>query len=176
MRLSILVMLGLLCCLRTAAAQAADDGDGEARTHFEAAQAHFETGSYEDAIREFEAAYRLSKRAALLYNVYLCHERLGNLDAAIDHLARYLELDPETANAASLRIRLEKLRARAAAREPDDPSTSRIGRIRIALPREAPAVRAPPPAPPSPHAAGPSTTARRPRSARSRRYPARRPP
>jgi len=116
MRPSILGMLWLLWSLGFAAhARAEDSTDDQARTHFEAAQTHFETGSYEDAIREFEAAYRLSGRSALLYNVYLCQERLGNLEAAIDYLARYLEADPETSNASALRLRLEKLRARAAA-------------------------------------------------------------
>jgi tetratricopeptide (TPR) repeat protein len=126
MRTSTLGLLWLLSFLLVAVAEAhAADIDDQARTHFEAAQSHFETGSYEDAIREFEAAYRLSGRVALLYNVYLCHERLGNLEAAIDYLARYLEADPETSNAAALRSRLEKLRARAAVaheqREPETP-------------------------------------------------------
>src|SRR5262245_37286874 len=129
MRPSTLILLGFLWSLAHAAAaqaQPVEWSDDEARTHFEAAQSHFETGSYEDAIREFDSAYRLSGRAALLYNLYLCHERLGNLEAAIDHLSRYLDADPSTSNAAALRIRLEKLKARAAAAraedEPDQPA------------------------------------------------------
>ncbi|MFO0681348.1 MAG: tetratricopeptide repeat protein [Sandaracinus sp.] len=89
---------------RTAHAQEASATDTEARLHFEAARSHFERGAYEEALREFQAAYELSHRADLLYNLYLCAERIGELDQAIDYLDRYLH---EGAPAADLRTQLE---------------------------------------------------------------------
>ena len=114
MRTWMVFLWPLLLLVFAAEVQADDAGDDLARAHFEVAQAHFDSGAYEDALREFSEAYRLSGRAKLLYNLYLCHERLGDLNAAIDHLARYLDADPDAANAAALRARLEHLRRRAA--------------------------------------------------------------
>jgi tetratricopeptide (TPR) repeat protein len=118
-----LLLVFALCLAVSARAQADDSLDDRARSHFEAAEAHFDTGAYEDAIREFEEAHRLSGRAQLLYNLYLCHERLGDLNAASDHLARYLDADPEAPNAAALGLRLANLRRRAAAEPRQEPGT-----------------------------------------------------
>jgi tetratricopeptide (TPR) repeat protein len=124
--LRILSLLAMLSAA-TSGARADEAADDLARTHFEAAQAHFETGAYEDAIGEFSEAHRLSGRPALLYNIYLCHERLGDLDAAVENLARFLEADPDTANAAALKARLANLRRRAASaragQDPEPPQT-----------------------------------------------------
>jgi tetratricopeptide (TPR) repeat protein len=107
--------------------------DLEARTHFEAARLHFERGAYEEAQREFQAAYDLSHRAELLYNLYLTAERLADYDMAIGYLEHYLaEGTPDAERRASLEPRLENLRARrdrhATSDEPDvttpDPVTA----------------------------------------------------
>jgi tetratricopeptide (TPR) repeat protein len=93
--------------------------EGEAQAHFAAARNHFERGHYEEALVEFEAAYELSGRPALLYNLYLTHERLGRLEEAADHLERYLAHAGERrelleARLESIRERLEEQRRRAA--------------------------------------------------------------
>lgn len=96
----------------------ARDGDETARLHFEAGRAHYETGAYESALREFEAAYRLSGRAALLYNLYLAFERMAELGDAVDYLERYLaEGSPPPARRAQLDQRLTRLRERLARTE-----------------------------------------------------------
>lgn len=87
--------------------------DVEARTHFEAARLHFERGAYEEAQREFQAAYDLSHRAELLYNLFLTAERLADYDMAIGYLEHYLaEGSPDAERRATLEPRLENLRAR----------------------------------------------------------------
>jgi tetratricopeptide (TPR) repeat protein len=87
--------------------------DAAARAHFEAARLHYDRGAYEEAQREFQAAYDLSHRAELLYNLYLTTERLGDIDTAITHLERYLrEGSPDAERRAQLGPRLENLRAR----------------------------------------------------------------
>jgi tetratricopeptide (TPR) repeat protein len=112
----------------TAVAQPPND-DERARMHFQSGQAYFETGEYESALREFTRAHELSGRPALLYNIVLVHERLGNLELAIEFLRRYLNEAPEAeqhrptleARVASLERRLEQ---RAHPRVPVEPASS----------------------------------------------------
>ena len=71
-------------------AQAANAAlDSDAQTRFDAATHYFQDGDYEHALEEFQAAYGLSERPAMLYNISLCYERLANLPQAIQYLERY---------------------------------------------------------------------------------------
>lgn len=101
------------------------EDEATARSHFEAARSHFERGAYEEAQREFQAAYELSRHPELLYNLYLVAERLGDLDTAIAHLERYLaegEIDEEVR--APLEARLQSLEARRQRMGAGSPETS----------------------------------------------------
>lgn len=93
------------------------EADAQARTHFDSGHLYFDRGEYEDALREFQAAYDLSHRAALLYNLYLSYERLGRTGEAADSLQHYLGSDVviATEDRSNLEARLENLRERAAA-------------------------------------------------------------
>jgi tetratricopeptide (TPR) repeat protein len=86
------------------------DHDSVARGHFESGNTAFAAADYGTALREFEQAYALSKRPALLYNISLCHQFLGQLDEAIASLARYLAETPDITNRAQLEERLRNLR------------------------------------------------------------------
>src|SRR6187401_2369711 len=76
--------LTLLCLVTIHAnsAHAADAGaDVElAKAHFATGQIYYERGRFPDAAREFEEAYRLSGKAALLYNMGNAYD--GSSDAA----------------------------------------------------------------------------------------------
>ena len=61
-----------------------------ARSHYRVGQAYYEQGRYAEAIKEFEQAYDLTKRAALLYNIAQAHERMGNLEQAVASYEKYL--------------------------------------------------------------------------------------
>jgi tetratricopeptide (TPR) repeat protein len=113
-------------------AQQTGQGDERARTHFESGQNHYEAGAYEAAIREFEAAYDLSGKTGLLYNLYLAHERAGNLERAEQYLGQYLdqgELGQDRRQ--MLEQRLQNLRQRIeseqgpAAQAPSQPAPAR---------------------------------------------------
>lgn len=107
-----------------ASAQDADALDQRARIHFQSGTAHYDAGSYEAALREFEAAYELSERVGLLYNIYLTQERLGNLEEAADNLGRYLESDEVPAERRQvLELRLDNLRRRLESRGDDGAGT-----------------------------------------------------
>ncbi len=66
------------------------------RPMIEAAQAHylsgarfFEAGSYDAALVEFEAAFRLSGEADFLHNLSWTHEKAGRFKEAIEYAIRY---------------------------------------------------------------------------------------
>jgi tetratricopeptide (TPR) repeat protein len=82
-----------------------------ARAHFNAGKSYYEAARYEDALREFNEAYRLSQRPPLLFNLSLCHERLGDLDRAISTLEQYLVDDPTTQDRNVIEERIKNLRA-----------------------------------------------------------------
>lgn len=107
-----------------AAPASAQEGEDErsARHHFRLGEAHYESGHFVEAAREFEEAYRLSNRVPLLHNVYVAYRDAGDIERAADALRRYLELAENLDNETVLRQRLaalERLIAERRAREAD---------------------------------------------------------
>jgi tetratricopeptide (TPR) repeat protein len=97
-----------LCMAVLLAAAPAFAQDPAAKVHYEAGAQHYARGRYTEAISEFEEAYRLSKAAALLYNISQAYERLGDIVKAREYLKRYLD---SGAAAADEKVALEdKLR------------------------------------------------------------------
>ena len=54
------------------------------------ARKHYAHGEYRRAIQGFERAFRIVKRASLLFNIADCHERLGAYAQAVAYYQRYL--------------------------------------------------------------------------------------
>ncbi|NLY93124.1 MAG: tetratricopeptide repeat protein [Myxococcales bacterium] len=100
-------------CLSLVTTARADDET--ARLHFQAGAKEFEAGRYEAALASFSAAYELSGRPELLYNIALCHEELGRYGEAADHLRRYLDEVENVPQRTALERRIEILRKAAAA-------------------------------------------------------------
>jgi tetratricopeptide (TPR) repeat protein len=120
-----------------AAARAQDDTEA-AKIHYKSGEQYYLRGLYPQAIGEFKEAYRLSKAAALLYNMSQAYERMGDLPSARDYLKRYMDsggTDP--GELPTLREKLANLDARIAQpkTEPKPP------------PPPAPKPEQPPPAP-----------------------------
>lgn len=73
----------------------------KAEAHYKRARELYQLGRYREAIAQLEAALKLDPGGAeLLYNLGLVHEKLGDVDEAIDAYKRYLkalgpEADPE---------------------------------------------------------------------------------
>jgi tetratricopeptide (TPR) repeat protein len=80
--------------------------DEAARQHFRLGQAHYDNGQFPEAAVEFEAAYRLSQRPQLLYNIYVSYRDAGEIARATETLRSYLQLVPDAENATQLRARL----------------------------------------------------------------------
>ncbi len=107
------VFLMFVCVPTTAWAQVSASDQEAAKAHFLAGSSYYESANYSDAVKEFNEAYRLSKRPDLLYNIALGYERLGDFDNAISTLKRYLveKLNAPDRNLIEARIKnLERLR------------------------------------------------------------------
>jgi len=96
-----------------ALAQNLDEGAetprSEARTHFDHAVELAARGEFEQALAEFEAAYRVSPNFAVLYNIGQAHIELGQPVPAIAVLEQYLsegalDISPERAEATRAQI------------------------------------------------------------------------
>jgi tetratricopeptide (TPR) repeat protein len=92
----------------TAAMPPADDMEA-AKAHFAAGSAYYEQADYTDAVKEFNEAYRLSKRTDLLYNIAVCYERLNDYDNAIATLKRYLIEKPNAPDRVTIESRIQNL-------------------------------------------------------------------
>lgn len=125
----------------TAAAQSVQTGspDDQARAHFRLGRAHYDNGQFLQAAAEFEAAHRISGRAALLYNVYLAYRDANDQPNAARSLRMYLELEKDVENRPQLEAKLKALEEGLAAAPAAAPA-----------PAPPPVAVAPPPAQPQP--------------------------
>lgn len=126
-----------LCCLRTAfvvtlaaaawpASAAAQEPSAEARAAFEEGSTAFRLGHYEEAIRQFELAYRLSGARKLLYNIAQAYRRNFEVEGDVADLRRarelyrsYLREDPQSPQRAEVEGMLAEIDARLAALPPE---------------------------------------------------------
>lgn len=114
--------------------RAGADSDGETTTetpqkkaaeaHYKRARELYQLGRYREAIAQLEAALKLDPHGAeLLYNLGLIHEKLGDVEEAVDAYKRYLrelgsDADPEEKKKIEGAIkRLEGAKKELAARE-----------------------------------------------------------
>ncbi len=88
--------------------------DSDARRHFGVGESLYRSGRFEEAAREYEEAYRLSERPALLYNIYLSQRDAGNASRSAWALREYLAREPNAQDRAALEVRLRALEATAA--------------------------------------------------------------
>ena len=72
--------------------------DGSARALFERGEVKFNLGNFEAAAADYQAAYELDHRPALLFNVGQCYRNLENYERARFFYRRFLTLDPQTPN------------------------------------------------------------------------------
>lgn len=107
---------------------AASADDDVAHGLFEAGNAAYAAGNYEEALRFFEQAYERSQRPALLYNIGQAADRLRDDDKVLASFKAYLDQVPDAANRQEVEHRIGALkrarRARAASATPS-PQSSR---------------------------------------------------
>lgn len=92
-----------------------------AREVFQAGQTAFAEGRFEEASSLWLRAYELADRPAILYNIGTAYDRAGDEARALDYYRRYLDADPDAANGAYTRSRIDVLTRTASATD-DEPA------------------------------------------------------
>lgn len=85
------------------------DAEAAARQHFEDGRLAFAEGRAEVALTEFRAAYDISQRPELLYNIGLVEDRLRHDREALDAFRGYLAAVPGAENRPSVESRIRVL-------------------------------------------------------------------
>jgi tetratricopeptide (TPR) repeat protein len=129
---ALLVVLAL-----TTAASAQPSLSPEAKKHQDAGLALFDKGKYDEAIAEFEAAYKIEQAPKLLFAIAQAKRLGGHCDEAMPLYKKYLETLPSETQteaaqtgmkmcadeqAAREKERLEREREKAEAQPPDEPT------------------------------------------------------
>ena len=96
-----------------------DMTDQQARSHFRLGREYYQLGRFPDAAREFEVAYGLSGRAALLYNVYISYRDALDTPKAAAALRGYLAAVPDAPDRENLSARLAALESQVAQSKAD---------------------------------------------------------
>jgi tetratricopeptide (TPR) repeat protein len=91
----------------------------EAKRLFNKGHLAYKDGNYEEAILKWQRAVELSKEPLIHESLSNAYERLGKLEKAIDHLARWREEAPEKEQA-RLDTRLENLALRLAEQQAEE--------------------------------------------------------
>ena len=81
-----------------------------ARLYAQAGRTFYENGQYAEAIREFRKAYDIAPRAALAYNIGRCHERLSQLQDAIEWYEIYVSKTTDPKERAEAIRKIEDLK------------------------------------------------------------------
>src|SRR5262249_61136022 len=88
----------------------ADEPDS-AKAHYEKAQQLYATGNYDEAIAEYQEAYRLKPHPNVLYNIAQAYERLLDYAQSVTWFERYLaEAPPDAPERVIVENRLKILR------------------------------------------------------------------
>jgi hypothetical protein len=97
--------------LSWAALALAGEGDKvAAKAHYEAANKYYDLHEYEDAVKEYKAAYFAKPDPAFLFNIGQCYRKLGKADQAIDFFREYLKkASPDDPNRANAEARVREL-------------------------------------------------------------------
>lgn len=123
------------------AAPAHAEDKAAAKDHWERGTKFYDLGKYDDAIREFEAAYEAKSDPAFLYNLAQSHRLAGHNTEALRLYRNYLRYAPKAPNRADIEERIKELEKHAG----DSPTTA------------PPPATTPPPGATGPTTAGPTT-------------------
>jgi tetratricopeptide (TPR) repeat protein len=113
--LAVAVALGLFSpALAEPDPAAASAATKQAKAHFRAGTELYRQARYREAVAEFEAAHRLRPHGVVFYNLAQCHERLGDIPAALLAYHEYLRAVPDAEDRATVQAAISNLGARLA--------------------------------------------------------------
>ena len=136
-----LLGVALVAALFGASAARADDAD-KAREHYSVGLRAYDLGRYDEAIAEFEQAYRYKDAPGLLYNIGQAYRLSNRPEEALRYYRTYLEKKPDAANAADVQTKIDRLVAILEERKAANPAPTETARPVVAA---APAVTSAPP-------------------------------
>jgi tetratricopeptide (TPR) repeat protein len=90
----------------------ADEDVTRARAYFQAGVDAYDSGKYEDALRDFQQAHALSHNPALYFNMAACEEHLNHYQAAALLLRQYVIEKPDAEDRAKVDERIHGLEQR----------------------------------------------------------------
>ena len=82
----------LIAVLFLVAAPARAEDAEEAKRHFDKAQTAYKLGRFDEAIKEYEGAYRAMPEAAFLFNIAQAHRQQYQIDRSPGHIQKALSL------------------------------------------------------------------------------------
>src|SRR5262252_8044490 len=82
----------------------------EAKAHFEQGRSFYDAGAYDDALREYQAAYKLMPAPQFLFNIAQCYRLKGDKQNAIDYYQKFLDKAPDSPVADEARDYIAKLK------------------------------------------------------------------
>jgi tetratricopeptide (TPR) repeat protein len=107
-RLTPAVVIAALLCAGTARAQDKPaDPKTAAKEHYNRGTSFYDLGRYDDAAKEFEAAYQLKNDPAFLYNLAQSYRQAGNHERAVHFYKTYLRYVPKAPNRADIEEKIK---------------------------------------------------------------------
>jgi tetratricopeptide (TPR) repeat protein len=97
----------VILCLLSGVAHA-DDVE-EARRHYRSGSSAYELGQFDEAIREYTAAYKLKSDPAILYNLGQANRLANHPSEALHFYKMYLSKEPDASNRDEVRTKIEAL-------------------------------------------------------------------
>src|SRR5262245_62726990 len=77
-------------------AAAASEAERTARSHFQAGEAHFKAGAFDEALKEYQAGYDAKPLPGFLVNIAQCQRRLGDLKTARATYQKFVLVAPDS--------------------------------------------------------------------------------
>jgi tetratricopeptide (TPR) repeat protein len=106
---ALLIIASALLGSPAAIARPTNPAIAEAKQHFLAGTKAFDLTQYDDAIREFELAYKLAGDPVFLFNIAQAHRLAGHLDKAARFYRNYLRLSPQSPERADIEKRIAEI-------------------------------------------------------------------
>jgi tetratricopeptide (TPR) repeat protein len=102
--------LFLAACLLGVATLSHADPVTDAKAHFERATSLFATAHFEEAAREYEAAYMAKPDSAFLYDAAQCYRHAGKTEKAIALYENFISFYPNDGHVPAVREHIAKLK------------------------------------------------------------------
>jgi tetratricopeptide (TPR) repeat protein len=144
MRSSILALALTLLPGLAAAQQLTKEQIAKAKEHYQAGTAAEARGAYDEAVKEFEAAYDITKDPKVFYPIAKAHESAGHLEDALIYYRRYLgeaKLSPQLEAEVKARIEVVEKKQPTEATAPPapvEPAKEELIPPKAAAPRDEP--------------------------------------